>query len=224
MALKKKIKTIEEVDEKYRDQYKKADDGFVLDVDGDEDVTGLKNALSAERQAAEEAKRKAREAADELARAKGDIPALEESWRSKVTEARKEGSKKIETLSKALEKATVEHAARELATKLSTSAPNLLLPHIRPRLVMEIGADDTPIVRVLDAAGKPSASSLTDLENEFKNNKDFSTVITGSRGSGGGTPLGQQPGGGSANGSGAPNLNKMSAPELAAYMRSKRGG
>lgn len=222
MTLKNKVKSIEEVDEKYRDLYKKESDGsFVLDVDGVEDVTGLKNALSSERQAAEDARRKAREAADELARAKGDIPALEESWKSKVSEARKEGTKRIEQLTRSLEKATVEHAARELATKLAPSATALLLPHIRPRLAMEVGADDTPIVRILDQAGKPSAASLTDLENEFKANKDFAAVITGSRASGGGTPS-QSQGGGSA--SGAPNLNKMSASELAAYMRTKRGG
>lgn len=61
MALQLVIGKLDEVAEAQRSLYVEKDGKFHLDVDGIEDTTGLKNALNAERLAAKEAKRIAKE-------------------------------------------------------------------------------------------------------------------------------------------------------------------
>ncbi|WEM33661.1 head scaffolding protein [Pseudomonas phage PSA-KC1] len=95
------------------------------------------------------------------------------------------------------------------------------MPHIKSRLMADFEGD-TPVTRVLDKDGKPSALTIDELANEFVANKDFSAIITASKASGGaGKP--------SQNGGGAPKFNgqsdkpadlsKMNPAELAAHLK-----
>jgi hypothetical protein len=104
--------------------------------------------------------------------------------------------------------------AQSLASELavSGSAP-LLLPHIARRLKVEI-VDGTPITRVLDASGKPSAASVDELKKEFIDNKAFAPVIVGSRASGGGAA-----GAGGGGGAGTKRFKDLTEAERVALYR-----
>jgi len=84
------------------------------------------------------------------------------------------------------EKTLVDNAALQIATKIST-APALLLPHIKSRLVADVSGDE-PVTKVLGADGKVSDLTPEKLGEEFIANKDFAAIIIGSKASGGGMP------------------------------------
>ena len=116
MGLKFKVEKLEDVDEKFRDQYVQVDKedatkGFQLAVDDlpqPEDTSALKNALERERARADKAM--------EEAKAKGlDVEAIR-----KDSEARlKALNEQIETVAKEGKKALRDKTALELATKLA---------------------------------------------------------------------------------------------------------
>ncbi len=103
---------------------------------------------------------------------------------------------RIQALEAHVTKTMVDGEALAMATRLSAKSPRLLLPHIKARMKIEYGTDGAPVTRILDKDGNISASTAADLEKEFLTNKDFSTVVTGSKASGGSAQGGR--GGGSA--------------------------
>lgn len=172
--------------------YKLVGDEYVLTVEGEDsdDVGALRRAndrLKAEKDEAERKRVEAQNKLDDItnkdARKAGDIEALEASWRTKVKETEDAGNTKVTKLTAHLNKLAVENVARQMATEISTD-PDLILPHILPRLKVDLDGE-IPITRVLDAEGKPSASSLKELQQEFVDNKKFSSILIGSRASGG---------------------------------------
>ena len=68
------------------------------------------------------------------------------------------------------------------------------------------------VVRVVDINGNPSTASISDLEKEFVDNKDYSSMIKANVGSGGGASR-------STNGGGAPDkkLSEMTATEQSIF-------
>ena len=80
--------------------------------------------------------------------------------------------------------------------------------------------DGTPIVRVLDANGKPSAMSIEDLEKEISANKAFAPLLVGSNASGAGS-IGDKSRGG-ARSLGRDEFNSKSPADKMAFM--KEGG
>jgi hypothetical protein len=201
MALKKKIEKLEDVAETVRGEYKPVDaadpsKGFVLDLEGDEshggeDVGALKRALDHVRNEAKAAK-------DALTAKGQETSQLEASYKAKIDALEASLKETTEKQIKAQRQEAKASAATELAAKLSPSGAKVLLPHIEKRLKVEIDADGKTLVRVLDADGKMTASSVADLEAEFRANKDFAPVIVGSRASGSGARQENQlPGGAS---------------------------
>lgn len=178
---------------------------YHLDLDPADipDVEGLKkkNQELLDEKKAEQRKRE--EAERERAKKEGDIAALETSWQTRLdTET---GTLKTENdgLKSQLERLTVGRAATELAAELAVvtngvSSAKALLPHIERRLKMEAGADGEIKVRVLDAAGKPSAMTLDQLKDEFRNDPVFAPLIAASKANGGGADGGKDNGGGGA--------------------------
>jgi hypothetical protein len=81
-------------------------------------------------------------------------------------------------------------------------------------------------LRILDGAGKVSAASLDDLKQEFVANKDFSSIIIGSKASGGNAGKPNFASNGNPNAQNQnnqqTNLAKMSPPQLAEYMKTQR--
>ena len=179
------------------------DDNYRLDLDGEEDNGALKRAKDRETQLRKDAEKKAAELAAQLdsltdsdAKKRGDIEALEKSWKEKSDKERLESETKTKALRAHIEKQLVDNVALQIATKIST-APSIILPHVRARLQADFEGDE-PKTRVLGADGKPSALTTDELANEFVANKDFSAIMIASKASGGA-------GGAKRPGSGAPH-------------------
>lgn len=193
MALKRKIskQVYEKLPEALKAEYSESDGEFVLDIDGDEDTGALKRAKDRETQLRKEAEKKARELEEQLAsvsdvdaRKKGDIETLEKSWKKKHEETEAQYKARIEKLTNYTTKTLIDGAAGQMASKIST-VPTLMARAIRERLSVDLDGDE-PTLRVLDTAGKPSALTIDELAQEFIANKDFSSIIVGSKATGGG--------------------------------------
>lgn len=228
MALKRIITADEHkaLDAKLQAEYKADGEGFVLDLTDYEDPVKLKSAKDHEKKARQEAEKLARELKEQLDALtderdnilkgnipKADVEKLEGSWKSKLDKREKELSEQITAANSSLQKLLVDNVAQSLASKIST-APAVIMPHIKARLRAEKGENGEFITKVVDADGKPSALTVAELEKEFVLNKDFAPIITGSKASGGGAGGGG--GGGGAN-TGKVDFTK-SPKEIAAQM------
>ena len=168
-----------------------------------------KEAARAEKERADAAEKEARELREKLAdgettdaRKKGDIDALEKSWKKKYDDAVAEGNGVADKLREQVKGLLVRDKARALADEIST-APELILPHIESRFAVDYDGD-MPKTRVLDVDGKPSAASIDDLKKELVATPKFAAIIKASSASGGGAGNG-----GGSNGGGAPTDKKF---------------
>lgn len=223
MALKFNVNSLDDVAEGLRDQYVPVDaadpsKGFQLSVEGipaPEDTGALKRALEREREAA-------KKALDEARRKGEDIVALEASYKAREATFLEQ----IEAQAKETKRALKEKTALEVASELS-GTPEVLLPHVEKRLRVE-EVDGNRIVRVLGTDGKMSAMSLADLKAEFRANKSFAAVLTGSRASGSGASGERNSTGGASGTTGKPTpMPRPGTPEHVAWVKeqsSKRLG
>ena len=137
-------------------------------------------------QKAKEAEEEAKRITEEAARKSGDVEALENSWKEKLTKREQELQAEIERMTGALEQTTVKGTATAMAAELAVEgSAKALLPHIQGRLRMEI-KDGQPATVVLDVNGKPSAMTVDELKQEIANDAAFAPLIAGSKASGGG--------------------------------------
>lgn len=219
MALKHAVDKLEDLDEALRSHYKAGSDGkFYLETDKG-DVGALVRAKEHEKTlrttaeanlatvteqltAATEGKTAAETARDEALRKKtGDVTALEASWQSKV-DAEKQRADGLETsLTGEINRLLVSDTAQKIAAEIST-VPDLIAPIIEKRLAAEKGAEGKFHTRILDAEGKPSASSLDDLKQELLANEKYAAIMVSGKGSGGGAH-------GSGSGGGASEKKKF---------------
>lgn len=221
MALKALLDNVDTLPEDVKKEYKKGDDGkFHLDVDGIDDhpaVKGLKSAMvnaKAERGTAQTALatlqtelQGVRDQLDELHRGnvpKGDVKKLEESWQKKLTDRETELMGKITKLTGAVDKNVRQAEASRLAAEVFLN-PTVGLPHILGRLKVEEDGDNF-VVKILDAAGQPSAATMDDFKKELLQNKDLAPILRGTRASGGGAG-----GGGGGGAQGDKDLDKTTA-------------
>lgn len=237
MAIKRIVTKVEhaKLPDSLKTEYKADDTGenFVLEIDGYEDPAELKRAKDHEKTARKGLEKQVKDLQDNLtalteerdgllrgAIPKADVEKLEGSYKTKIANREKELSTQIEALTISLNTTLVDNVALGLASKLSTS-PTLLLPHIKSRLKAEL-KDGKAETRVLDAEGNISALTIEDFEKEILANKQFAPILTGSKGSGGGSH-------GSGSGGGAPRNAKtvtrdafetMSHPDRAAFAKS----
>lgn len=241
MALRAQLESLEGLPEPVAKEYKKVEqDGkvlFLLDVDIDnlDSVGALKRAKDHEKKERQTVESRFKEAStkietlqDELdnirrgAIPKGDVEKLEGSWKDKLAKREAELIGERDAAIGTLQRLLVDNVAQAVATKVST-APDLLLPHVKARLVAEKTSDGY-VTRVLDKEGKPSAMSIEELQKELSGDKRFAAIIVGSKASGGGAS------GGNDGGSGAPrsfdpakfDITKASAAEVAAYLKMKK--
>lgn len=230
MALKKKLTKAEydKLSDTLKSEYVEDGDGFRLDIDGDEDAGALKRAKDREAQLRKDAEAKLREAQEELdringddARKKGDIQTLEKSWQSKLDKQKEEYEGRLGKLTTHTTRSLVDNVATALAAKIS-NAPAILLPHIKARLQADFEGD-SPVTRVLDKEGKPSAMTLDELQAEFVANKDFSAIITASKASGGAGKPSNNNVGGAANSSDKPaDLASMKPAQLVEFIKASK--
>lgn len=233
MALKRIITKAEfdKLPADIQNEYESDGDGYKLDVIGIEDTGALKRAKDREKELRKEAEQRAKEAEDKLKEMEGDdgrknqdIKTLEKSWQSKLDTQKTEYETKIAKRDAALKRSLIDETAERIASKIST-APKLLIPHIKARLKADLDGEE-PATKVLDATGQDSELSLDDLQKEFIANKDFSAIIIAGKASGG-SPAGNR--GGATNQQTNNNqdtpptrLDKIPASELAQRIAEKK--
>jgi len=201
--MKRKInkETYDKLSDDLKKEYKAEGDEYVLTLDDYEDPAELKRALERERQEKKEAKEEAKRLKEEKEGAeeaknkdKGNIDALERSYKEKLDKKDKEYGEKLAKKDKFISQTLVDSVAKQIAAELS-DAPALLIPHIKSRITADLEADE-PTTKVLGADGKASALTVKELTEEFKTNKDFAPIIRGSKAAGaggGGNPGGSAP-------------------------------
>lgn len=229
MALKRILTKDEhaKLSDALKGEYKADGDNFVLDLTDYEDPAALKRAKDHEKELRKQAEKAAKDAADALAVVtkerddmlagsipKADADKLRKSYDDKISKLDADSKAAIAARDSQLQKLLVDNVATGLASKIST-APAVMLPHIKARLKVEQDSNGQFVTRVLGADGAPSASSVEDLEKEFLANKDFAGILTGSKGSGGGAN-------GAKGGGGAPgkiDLAKATPKEIAEHFK-----
>lgn len=232
MALKAILDSLEGLPADVAKEYKENDDGkFVLDVEGLEDTGALKRAKDHEKKRRQAAEGKTAELESKLADLEEQLAALDDPGKNKVDDKQRvkleqrikelEGqlTTKEQSLLGEINRLTSEATATKLAADL-TDSPNLLLPHIRSRLVTEI-EDGKAVVKVRDADGDVGSMTIEDLRKEFTSNKEYAPILRGSQGSGSGAPGG----GGKGGGQGKPlDYSKATPAEVVADIKAKKGG
>lgn len=198
--LKRKLTSslYETLSEEVKKLYKKQGDDYLLEVEndgsgGDDDPAELRRALERTRNENKEFKTKLRDLETKLeettgidAKKRGDIDTLEKSWKDKFEKREKELLDTLEKKDGFIRSTLVENAATKLATDLSGDKAAIMLPHVKSRLQVDLDGD-APAVKILDKDGKVSALTTDDLKKELLANKDFSSILVGSKASGSGT-------------------------------------
>jgi len=175
------------------------------------ELLGEKKAAAAKAKEAEDA---AAAATEEAARKKGDIEALEKSWADKLANATSDKDATISAQQKAIESLTIGAKASAIASELAVQGSATVLERIvKERLSVEM-TDDGPLVRVVDASGKPSAASIEDLKAELQADAALKPLLVGSKASGGGA-AGANGSGGGAKASG--NIGGDRSERIAAF-------
>lgn len=234
MKLKRKISQseLEQLTKEVQELYTKVGDEFVLDLDDTafETLKAEKASLKKElddykaeeeeriRKAEERAKKKAEEAY-EKAKGDKDVEAIEKSWTDKYSKLETEFKGLQEKHNGYVTKSLVDSAVTSMANEISTH-PNLISPHIRSRLGVDLTGDSPKLV-VLDENGQRSALTVDELKKSFVDNKEFSAIIKATSANGGakagasspsGTPTGE-----------TKRLGEMSDLELAQIAKAKYG-
>lgn len=230
MALARKINKakFEGLSDELKKEYKSTgEDEFTLQTEGDEDTSALKRAKDREKQRADEAEKALGEKEAEIEKLIAgdkdkykDIKTLEKSWQKKLDDQVAEGTARETKYKTHIQKTLVDNVASDLAHKIST-APALLLPHIKGRITVDWEGDE-PKTRILDKDGKPSALTVEELGKEFSTNKDFSAIIRVSQASGGAPGRQQQKGGNGVSGQqqpNAPDLSTMNPKALSEHLK-----
>ena len=117
---------------------------------------------------------------------KGDIDALENSWKQKLETQKSDFENQISALNGSLSGLLVDNNAQKLASELAIEGSSeALIPHITRRLGVDV-REGKHVPVVLDAEGKPSALTLDELKAEIGSNAAFAPLISGSKANGGG--------------------------------------
>jgi hypothetical protein len=236
MALKRKItkSAYDKLSDELKKEYKSSgEDEYSLDVDGDEDTGALKRARDREKQRADDEKKRADELEDAMAdfkrnqsREEKDVERLTRKHEKELTDLKTEKDGALAKATAKITTAALESTAMQIAQAI-TKSPKLLLPVIKQRLTVEIDGDFVPTIKILDAAGKPSAAKLEDLQKEIASDKEFAPIIIASKASGSGADTRQDmrtavPGFPNQNSGEPPSLARLSPAQLAAQLTANK--
>lgn len=143
-----------------------------------------------------------------------------------VDQIKADHAAQTDKLTKFANNALIDGAALALASKIST-APALMVPHIKSRLDVDFSGD-VPTTVIKGADGKASKDLTMDkLAEEFVANKEFSAIIKQSSARGSGAPLvpgNRQPGSGAPAGGNQGDFvaSKASGKDLAARIAERK--
>lgn len=224
--MKFRVKSLDEVDEKYRDLYEKDGDTYVLKVE-DDPSEGMRKARDHEKEARKKAEQELRELREQQERDQedknrknGDVEKVEKAWKDKYEKLEQTMTEQLSARDSQLQTMLVDNVASQLATELFTSAA-LGLPHVKSRLGVE-SVDGKFVTRVKDPKTGEFNPALTldDFKKEISENPDFAPIRKSSNAKGGnGAPppskFNQQ------QNDNPTNLGKATPAELVAHIKSK---
>jgi len=127
------------------------------------------------------------------ARKTGDIGTIEKSWQKKLEDQKTATDKTTIGLKKQLEAVMIDGALATVAAEIFTK-PTRDVRLLKDRVYVDYDGE-TPVLRIRDKDGKPSALTLEDLKKETVDNPDFKDILLGSKASGSGGAGGNQGGG-----------------------------
>ena len=213
--LKLKLASLDGLTEDIKKEYKKVGDEYVLDVTGGEDVGALQRALQYERDQNTDRQKRLDALTAEVTTLKAShVPGdIEKALQKKLVDQEKELKAEAEKRTKQLHRVLIDDLANQLAKEVS-SAPALLVPHIRQRLAVEEVSGEL-VTRVLKD-GAVSALSVNDFKAEVVADPQFAAIIIGSKASGSGAQ-GKQGGGG---GGATKTFKEMTEAEKVALFKS----
>lgn len=230
--LKHTIDSLDGLDAAIAALYKQVGDKYVLQVEGLPDTTALQNAFERQKQTNVTLRTENESLKTEIAThestiegirkgviPKGDVDALEASWKGKLTKTTEEKDAEIARLNSGLHNLLVGNVARDLAGRVvaKPESSELVLPHITRRLRVEV-VDGEPVTRVLDKNGQPSAMTLDELEREVLESPTFAPIVKGTGASGGNAR------GGNSGNPGAKKFSEMNEAERTEYARKDPAG
>lgn len=197
----------EKLPEAMQGEYTLTDDTATLTLEGHEDAfvergkwqESEKHRKNAEAKQLEVEKRETQLLKD-IEGAKGNekkVQELRESHEKEVARIREENEAALKEIKAGQHKAMIDAEATKFANQHFT-VPSLVKDAIAKRLTVE-EIDGQPVIRALEADGKASSKSLDQVQKEFLDNKEFSSIIKASQASGGGAnPTEGGKGGGAA--------------------------
>lgn len=229
MALKTKITKEDHatLPEAVQALYVEKEGAFVLDLEADDSFSNIKKEKKALQDQLAEIKAQFETEKELKLKKDGDIKALEESYKLKFEESKKQYDGLMQSDRSFIGSLIRESRAKDLAAKLFGENATIALPHVLNRLeheVLTVDGKNEHNLRVLDKSGKPSALTLEDLEKEIVADSNFKSILKATNASGGaGAPNNSGAGKHTAAGSGkdAPDLSKMKPSELLDFMNSK---
>ena len=200
--LKLETDSLDTIDEPLRGLYEEKEGKFRLKVDGLPNDEGLKKKNQELLDELKGFKRTQKEKDDQLAKEReellaknGDVEALRKSYEDKIGKFSTEFSEKEKSYQQQLQRLTVGQAATTLAAELAIPGHAMaLLPHIQPRLALEL-REGVPVTVVIGLDGKPSAMTIEELKAELAATQVLAPLIAASKAAGGGASGGGNGGG-----------------------------
>jgi len=200
--LKLETDSLDTIDEPLRGLYEEKEGKFRLKVDGLPNDEGLKKKNQELLDELKGFKRTQKEKDDQLAKEReellaknGDVEALRKSYEDKIGKLSTEFGEKEKSYQQQLQRLTVGQAATTLAAELAIPGHAMaLLPHIQPRLAMEL-REGVPVTVVIGLDGKPSAMTIEELKAELAATQVLAPLIAASKAAGGGASGGGNGGG-----------------------------
>jgi len=227
MKLKKIVKSLDGIDESLHGFYIKRGDNFILDIEGDDDTSALRNAKDREKERADEEATLRRDAEKKLRETTRELDDLRNSpetseLKTKLEKSEERFGKMQEGLKTTAKKAEAERIASEIS-----KSPKLLSRFIADRLNVEVGDDGIPVVKAMKTDGSTADDFTFDLlKKEFASSEDFKDIIISSKahGGGAGNPSDKTAGGAhfTQNDSKPADLSQMPASDLAARIKAKK--
>lgn len=175
------------------------DDHFKLDVTGLADDGALKRSLERSQEEVADLKLEAKEAnakiktlTDAAGDGGQDVARLTRSHERKIATLNEEHATAITGLQSFIRTQLVDGRATALATEIST-VPTLMTPHIRSRLDVDFTGTEPKLV-IKGADGKPDpALTIDKLKAEVVANKEFASILVGSKATGSAAQRGALP-------------------------------
>ncbi len=221
----------EKLSEDMQKEYTLDGDNATLTLEGHEEAfvekgkwqEAEKHRKNAESKALEVEKRETQLLKD-IEAAKGNekkIVELRESHEAEVAKLKEENEAELTKIKSGQHAAMIDAEATKFANEHFT-VPSLVKDAIAKRLTVE-EVDGQPVIRTLEQDGKASSKSLDQVQKEFLENKELSSIIKASKGNGGGAHKSEDgKGGGAAKQVTRAAFDGMSQSERLSF--SKEGG